>query len=131
MTVVDTNVISYLFINGDYTKYAEKLLSIDPDWISPLLWRSEFRSVFSLYIRKNKITLDEANKLTQLAEEFMENKEFHVDSTLVYELVSSSNCSSYDCEFVALAKSLNLNLFTSDKKVIIEFPNIVKSLLKV
>lgn len=129
MIVVDTNVICYLFIKGIYTEYAEKLLRSDADWISTLLWRSEFRIVLSLFIRKNNITISNANNLTQLAEEFMEGKEFHVNSELVYKLVSSSTCSSYDCEFVALAQSLNLNLFTSDKKIIKEFPHIAKSLI--
>ena len=83
MIVVDTNVISYLFINGIYTEYAEKLLKTDPDWIAPLLWRSEFRSVLSLYMRKTKLTVSDAIKLTQLAEGFMENNEY---PALVYFL---------------------------------------------
>ena len=131
MIVVDTNVISYLFINGDKTKQARKLLNIDPEWISPLLWRSEFRSVLSLYIRKNMLTKEDAGKLSDLAEEFMERREFHVDTRQVLEFVSSSNCSSYDCEFIALAKILNLKLYTSDKKVLKEFPDIAHSLLSI
>ena len=46
-------------------------------------------------------------RIAQLAEEFMNDSEFHVDSEKVFSLVSSSQCSSYDCEFVALAQSLN------------------------
>jgi predicted nucleic acid-binding protein len=121
--VVDTNVIAYLFIKGEYSEFAEKLLKIDSEWISPPLWRSEFRSVLSLYIRKNKLTVMYAYKIAQLAEEFMNEREFQTDSEKIFNLVSSSGCSSYDCEFVALAQSLNLSLYTSDKKIVQEFPN--------
>lgn len=128
MIVVDTNVIAYLFIKGDYTSSAEKLLKLDSEWISPPLWRSEFRSVLSLYIRKNKLTIEDALSISRLAEEFMEEREFHVDSSKVFNLLSASSCSSYDCEFVALAQSLNLTLYTSDKKIVQEFPDSAKLL---
>ena len=128
MIVVDTNVIAYLFIKGEYSEFAETLLRIDSEWISPPLWRSEFRSVLSLYIRKNKLTVKDANKIAQLAEDFMNEREFQIDSDKIFNLVSSSNCSSYDCEFVALAQSLNLILYTSDKKIVQEFPNTAKLL---
>ena len=128
MIVVDTNVIAYLFIKGEYSEFAEHLLKIEPEWISPPLWRSEFRSVLSLYIRKNKLTVKEAYKIAQLAEDFMNEREFQVDSDKIFNLVSSSDCSSYDCEFVALAQSFNLTLYTSDKKVVQEFPNTAKLL---
>ena len=128
MIVVDTNVIAYLFIKGEYTEFAEKLLRLDPEWISPPLWRSEFRSVLSLYIRKNKLTVKDAYSIAQLAEEFMEGREFQIDSDKIFSLVSSSNCSSYDCEFIALAQSLKLTLYTSDKKIFQEFPDTAKLL---
>ena len=52
MIVVDTNVVSYLYLNGERSHQAEKLLSLDPHWCAPVLWRSEFRNVLGLYLRK-------------------------------------------------------------------------------
>jgi len=121
--VVDTNVIAYLFIKGEYSEFAERLLKVDSEWISSPLWRSEFRSILSLYIRKNNLTVKDASKIALLAEDFMNEREFQIDSDKIFNLVSSSSCSSYDCEFVALAQSLNLTLYTSDKKIVQEFPN--------
>ena len=96
MIVVGTNVIAYLFIKGEYSKFAEKLLKIDSEWISPPLWRSEFRSVLSLYIKKNKSTVMDAHQIAQLAEELMNEREFQSDSEKIFNLVNSSGCSSYD-----------------------------------
>jgi predicted nucleic acid-binding protein len=38
------------------------------------------------------------------------------------ELVRHSDCSAYDCEFVALAMMLETKLFTMDKQLLRSFP---------
>jgi predicted nucleic acid-binding protein len=44
------------------------------------------------------------------------------------QLVNSSSCSAYDCEFVALAQYLDIPLITEDKKILRDFPSATKSL---
>jgi predicted nucleic acid-binding protein len=61
---------------------------------------------------------------THEAETLMKDKEFEVNSTQVLKLVSESNCSSYDCEFVALAEDLGVKLATFDKKIRREFSDV-------
>ncbi len=124
MIVVDAHVIAYFWIQGEYTKFAENLLKKDSNWIAPFLWRSEFRNVLAGYLRKNLLTLDKALRLISAAEEQLNNNEYLVTSDVVMNLVSLSSCSAYDCEFVALAKDFNINLVTSDKKIVKEFPSI-------
>lgn len=124
MIVVDTNVIAYFWIKGASTKFAENLLKKDSNWIAPFLWRSEFRNVLAGYLRKNLLTIDEAMRLTIAAEEQLSNNEYLVPSAKVMDLVSSSGCSAYDCEYVALAKDFNINLVTSDKKILKKFSQI-------
>ncbi len=123
MIVADTNIISYLLLPTAYTELVDTLYKIDSDWTAPILWRSEFRSILALYLRKNIITLDKALQLQEAAESIMAQKEFDVTSSQVLALVNESNCSSYDCEFVALANHLNAQLVTQDKKVLREFPS--------
>lgn len=127
MIVVDTNMIVYLFISGERSQTAEQLLSLDPDWASPILWRSEFRSVLSQYLHKNFLNLNETLLIIQQAEALLSGKEYQVSSSQVMKLLGTSNCSAYDCEFVALAQHLNTQLITADKKILNAFPDIAKS----
>ena len=52
MIVVDTNIIAYFYLESIHSKDTVDLLRHDPVWIVPFLWRSEFRSVLGLYLRK-------------------------------------------------------------------------------
>jgi len=128
MIVVDTNVLVYLYLPTKYTPHAEELLKIEPVWIAPYLWRSEFRNVMALYLRKELISYDKALQIQNEAETLMANQEYDIKSLDVLSLVNSSRCSAYDCEYVSLAMSLGTKLFTMDKKVVAEFPEIVRSL---
>jgi predicted nucleic acid-binding protein len=51
-----------------------------------------------------------------------------VNSLDVLRLVQQSKCSAYDCEFVALARSLNVPLITMDKQILKDFPTTAKPL---
>ena len=50
MIVVDTNIISYLYIFGDRSQQSEDLLSFDSSWVAPILWRSEFPGIANTVI---------------------------------------------------------------------------------
>ena len=60
MIVVDTNILAYLYLPTEHTQKVEALLTNDPEWIVPTLWRSEFRNVLALYLRKSLLTFDQA-----------------------------------------------------------------------
>jgi len=124
MIVVDTNVIASLWVPNDMDEMAYKILEKDADWIAPLLWRSEFRNVLAIYLRADILEFSIALQAIEEAEQLMGSKEFEVNSTQVLSLVSDSSCSSYDCEFVALADDLDVKLVTFDKNILKEFPEI-------
>lgn len=123
MIVVDTNAIAYLFLEGQYSREAELLLKKYPAWVAPVLWRSEFRNVLTLYIRKKILSYQEALDLMRQAERLMRGNEHAISSEDVLELVKNSSCSAYDCEFVALARELEMPLVTADKKMLTSFPD--------
>lgn len=61
--------------------------------------------------------------------EFTEAAEHEPDSRRVLELVKASDCSAYDCEFVALDESLGVTVVTMDAKLIKAFPKIAERLI--
>ncbi|HHI91927.1 MAG TPA: PIN domain-containing protein [Gammaproteobacteria bacterium] len=123
MIVADTNIISYFLLPTSYTESIDTLYQLDSNWVAPVLWRSEFRNVLALYLRKKIVTLEKALQLQEKAESIMVQNEFDVSSSQVLALINESNCSAYDCEFVALAHHLNIRLVTQDKKILKEFPS--------
>ena len=122
MIVVDSNVLAYLYLPGEYTAAAEALLEHDPEWAAPILWRSEFRNILVGYMRRKAISFEQAISLQREAESLLEGSEFELDSLTVFELARDSDCSAYDCEFVALAMKLDTKLVTMDKKLLRAFP---------
>ena len=123
MIVVDSNILAYLYLPGERTADAEALLEKDPEWVAPVLWRSEFRNILAGYTRRKTLTFEQACSLQSEAEDLLSGAEFEVDSRAVLELVRDSDCSAYDCEFIALAIKLDTKLVTADKKVLTAFPN--------
>ncbi len=128
MIVVDSNVLAYLYLPGDCTAHAEALLEQDPDWAAPVLWRSEFRNILAGYFRRRALTFEQACSLQSEAESLLSGSEFEIDSRAVLELVRDSDCSAYDCEFIALAMKLNTKLVTEDKKLLRAFPTLAVAL---
>ena len=64
------------------------------------------------------------------AEASFERCEFAVSSDAVLQLVARSNCTAYDCEFVALAHAEGVQLVTTDRQILHEFPEVAISLEK-
>jgi len=130
MIVVDTNVLAYLYLPGQYTARAEALMQREPEWAAPVLWRSEFRNILSSYMRQRVLNFEQACDLQAEAEDLMAGAEFEVDSPRVLELVRDSDCSAYDCEFVALAMKLGTRLHTMDRKLLRAFPEYATALAR-
>jgi predicted nucleic acid-binding protein len=128
--VVDTNIICHRWIPTSHSLEVEKALAEDPDWIAPLLWRSEFRNALAGALRQKLITIDAANDIIDNAESHFTNRDFAVSSRAVLNLVASSTCSAYDCEFVALAEEQRVQLVTLDRQILRDFPRIAVSLGK-
>lgn len=128
MIVVDTNILAYLYLPGEFTAAAEALLESDPEWNAPVLWRSEFRNILAGCMRRGMLQFDQACATQHEAERLIEGAEHEPDSRSVLELVAASNCSAYDCEFVALANALGVPLYTMDNKVLAAFPATARSL---
>ena len=117
MIVVDTNVLAYLLIPGQYTEAAEGLLLHDPEWAAPLLWRSELRNVLATYVRAKRLEVGDALALHRRAADLIGAEEYDPETSDVLRLAKASGCSAYDCEFVSVAEYLDVKLVTADAKL--------------
>jgi len=127
MIIADTNLISYLFLTGPSSDVAEQVLQKDPEWVAPLLWKSEFRNVLALYVRQEILTLNDSITIFDAALELMTGHEYEIVSHRVVQLAYENSCSAYDCEFVVLAEELQVPLVTADKKLLKAFPAVTRS----
>ncbi|MEN8263267.1 MAG: type II toxin-antitoxin system VapC family toxin [Nitrospirota bacterium] len=128
MIVVDTNILAYLYLPGEKTKLSEQAMKKDPEWVAPVLWRSEFRNILAYYTKNKILKLDNSLKIMREAETLMNGGEYDIASAQVLSLAASSGCSAYDCEFIALALDLKVPLVTSDKKLLKVFRGTALSL---
>lgn len=123
MIVADTNLLFYLRIGGQHREAAEAVYARDPAWVMPILWRSEFRNALGNLLRIRALPLDQAILFAREAETWMAGREYPVMSHEVLSLAGRSGCSTYDCEFVALAGDLGVPLVTSDREILRAFPD--------
>lgn len=124
MIVVDTAIIAYLTIAGELSEQADQVRRADPDWISPPLWASEFRNVLRNYMGTGELSLELALEYMTMAEDLMAERSHPVSSADVLSLVAVSGCTAYDCEFVALAKSMQVPCVTTGQQVLARFPDV-------
>ena len=122
--VVDTNVLAYYWLPGAHTETAIGLRRATEIWYVPKLWRSEFRNVLAGFLRRGSLSLAQAQATMQAAEAALSDCERDVRSMPILDFVSQSNCSAYDCEFIALAAAMNIPLVTEDRRVLRGFPAI-------
>jgi predicted nucleic acid-binding protein len=125
--VADTNLLIYLYVQGQRTEESEAVLQQDALWSAPLLWRSEFRNALIGLVRANSLPLEKALAVIDEAERWLTGHEYSVVSRQVLELAHRSGCSAYDCEFVALAQDLEVPLVTNDRQILKAFPTIAVS----
>ena len=122
MFVVDSNVVAYCWLNSPRTELAQAVRVQDGDWHVPVLWRSELRSMIGGYVRRSDLTLKQAGAVMQRIEAELQGNEHLVESDDVLKLLSTSDLSAYDCEFVALARALGTRLVTEDRAILRAFP---------
>ena len=123
-TVVDTNVVAALMLPTAANAEVAELLRQVSDWRLPPLWRSEFRQVLLKYVRADLATPEQALALWHKALERFELSEQPVAGHQVLALAIATGCSTYDAEFVVLARQLNCRLLTFDRKLLQLFPDL-------
>lgn len=124
MIVADTSVVAALVLPHEDSTVVERLQRADSSWVAPPLVLSELRSVMGSLVRNGRQTPAQGAALFVLAAEALESVTFEPDSRRVLELVAQSGCSTYDCEYVAVAEELGCRLATFDRELLQAFPDV-------
>ena len=124
MIVADSTLLAYLLRPGDKSAICDEIFLKDPDWAVPLICRSEIRNILTLYMRHERMSLNQALATMEKAECVWRDHEYAVPSTSVLELTHKHTITAYDGEFIVLAQELGIPLLTFDKAVRRMFPRI-------
>ena len=127
MIVVDNNVISgFALPKDDFHAEAVAVRKKDADWHAPALFRSEFRSVDCKHLIKGEsedllIQAAQAAKMSVTIHELNDAEVF----SIIREMPKTS---SYDAEYLALARQLGCRLVTTDEEILRLHPQLAISL---
>lgn len=128
MLLVDTNVLAYLLIHGEYTETAQKLRTRDPDWRSEAFLLVEFTNILASSVARKRMTLSLAEEFLVKAASLFEGKLVRIPHALVLTIATRHGVSAYDAPFLALADQLGSRLVTEDVRLRAAAPALTQSL---
>jgi predicted nucleic acid-binding protein len=126
--IIDTNVVAYLLIEGDYTAAARLLHRRDDDWRSEAFIMVEFTNVLTASIAARRMNLALAQRFLADARFLLQGKLALVPHDSVLSLAVQYRVTAYDARFLALAQQLNRPLVTEDVKLRAAAPKLTQSL---
>ncbi|MBI5508204.1 MAG: type II toxin-antitoxin system VapC family toxin [Deltaproteobacteria bacterium] len=115
MIVADTNVVSYLLIDGEHTGDARRVWERDPAWALPSLWRSEYLNVLATSVRAEVLTGAQALAAWHAGIRLFGRAEQEPDGEAVLAAALALGISAYDAHFVVVANDLKVPLVTGDR----------------
>lgn len=127
MIVVDATVLCYYTIPGEHTESVRQLRDWDSEWTAPELWKSEVMNVLWKYLRRGDLQLDLAFQHFELAHALIETTVYEPTANDVLPIAVESGVSTYDCQYVAVARRLGVPLATHDGAILNAFPETAAS----
>ncbi len=121
MIVADTSLIAPCVVPGEMTELALAVYRRDSEWVAPLLWRSEMSNVLATQMRLKGMSLGIAKEALRRAASLVDDAPAPPGED-VLTIAHASGASAYDCEFVAVARSLGIPLVTADRRLARLFP---------
>ena len=128
MLLVDTNVVAYLLIEGDYTEAAQELHTRDSDWRSEAFLLVEFTNVLVSSIARKRMTLSMAEDFLAKVFSLFDGKLGRIPHASVLAIATRHRVSAYDARFLSLADQLGSRLITEDARLRAAAPALTQSL---
>jgi len=126
--IVDTNVVAYLLIEGDFTAAARSLHHHDDDWRSEAFIMVEFVNVLTASIAARRMDLGLARRFLAGATSLLQGKVMSIPHEAVLSVAVEYRVTAYDARFLALARQLQTRLVTEDAKLRAAAPALTQSL---
>ena len=128
MLLVDTNVVAYLLIDGDYTTAAQELRLRDSDWRSEAFLLVEFTNVLVSSIARKRMTLSMAEDFLAKVFSLFDGKLGRIPHAAVLGIAARHRVNANDARFLALADQLGSRLITQDARLRAAAPALTQSL---
>lgn len=128
MIVVDVNILAYYLIEGERTPEAQALRLRDADWRVPVFWIFEFQSILSKYVRHGGMPAEDAQNLLAQAMSMFAAQELSMPADVVLQDALTSNISTYDAQYLSLARQLSVPCVTEDATLRKACPSVAVSL---
>lgn len=128
MFVIDTNVLVYLFLEGDRSRDAARLLARDADWRSEPFILVEFTNVLATLVRTRLLGEKRATALLVDAGSRMGPGLHAVPHADALALANRYAVSAYDARFLAVASRHGVRLVTEDAKLRAAAPALTQTL---
>jgi predicted nucleic acid-binding protein len=126
--IVDTNVVAFLLIEGDYTAAARLLHRRDDDWRSEAFIMVEFANMLTASIAARRMDLMLAQRFLADATSLLQGRLTSIPHDSVLALAVQYRVTAYDARFLALAHQLDSRLVTEDAKLRAAAPKLTQSL---
>jgi predicted nucleic acid-binding protein len=129
MIVADTTLVASAVITGNWTRAAAEARVRDKQWIAPRLLRSELLSALAKYVVVAKtLERDDAVRAFRRGLALVALNEDESDPIELFNTVERSGLTTYDAEFVILARRRNLRLVTLDGGILRACPDVAISI---
>jgi len=103
----------------------QRLYEVDGEWVAPILWKYRFWSTAWKYLEKDLLSIDEISPILKKATELVSDVTT-IDLIKKLTVSRERNLSVYDASFVALGSELDTRLYTWDKNILKNCPDIEK-----
>ncbi|KAB2639892.1 MAG: type II toxin-antitoxin system VapC family toxin [Verrucomicrobia bacterium] len=127
MIVVDSSVISFLFLEGELTESVKELHRIDSEWITPPILNHEMLNILAVVG-----TADQAvapmEEIWRDLRALLGSRQQVPDPLRSLHLAIELKISGYEAQYVALAQQLNMPLVTEEQRLLEQLPALCLSI---
>ena len=117
MIVVDANIVAYSVIEGKFTGVARQMARLSPTWVAPLFCRYELANILWFYVKRGALPAKGVTDVWNAMASVFYYHEHEIEVPPIVRLANERDISTYDAQYVALAKRLEVPLITEDKKL--------------